>query len=269
MSVILEIRDGDPWWASPDVRVVPGDDPDGPAGPPIAGSPAYVWARVSNTGETSVSDATVRFYWANPSIGFDRTTATPIGTAFVTLAPGESEEVLCLTPWVPVFVNEGHECLLAEAFHPSLDPLPATPAFNVPTDRHVAQLNVSVVQALKRHFHLAFEVHNPSRREQRFAVIAHEGKVAELAQHLKWLAAIPNLHAAKVAGLGFLRTTCPDTDEIAAAKDPKADVSVGPMGRAGLTLAGRLGGNGAALIHVEQRTEDRVTGGLSVLVIAR
>src|SRR5690242_16116569 len=97
MPVQLEVHDGNPWWASPDIWVVPGDDPDGPIGSPVAGTPAYVWARVTNNGETAVSDATVRFYWANPSVGVDRTTANLIGTAFVTLAGGQSDEVLCLT----------------------------------------------------------------------------------------------------------------------------------------------------------------------------
>ena len=41
MAVALEIRDGNPWWyLSTDLWVVPGDDPDGTPGPPVAGSPA-------------------------------------------------------------------------------------------------------------------------------------------------------------------------------------------------------------------------------------
>ena len=36
MAVELEIRDGDPWYLSPDVWTVPGNDPEGPPGLPIA-----------------------------------------------------------------------------------------------------------------------------------------------------------------------------------------------------------------------------------------
>ena len=272
MPVQLEIHDGDPWWASQDIRVVPGDDPDGPTGPPVAGSPAFVWARVTNNekGGAAVTDAIVRFYWANPSVGVDRTTANLIGTAFVSLASGETEDVLCLTQWVPVFVNGGHECLIAEAFHPGLDPLPGTPDFNVPTDRHVAQLNVSVVMALRGRFHLAFEVHNPSRKSREFAIIARQGTLNELRERLEWVRKIPHLpREGRVATLGFLREPCPDPDQIGAAHDPKMNIKVGPQGRAGLTLGGVMQGSGTAVIHIEQRADDRLVGGLSVLVINR
>lgn len=38
------------WWVSSNIWVVPGADPNGPPGSPVAGLPAYLWARVSNTG---------------------------------------------------------------------------------------------------------------------------------------------------------------------------------------------------------------------------
>ncbi len=79
MAVQLEIQDGNPWWLSADIWTVPGSDPEGLAGTPIAGSTCFLWARVSNTGSSDVQNAVVRFYWANPSVGFDRNTANPIG----------------------------------------------------------------------------------------------------------------------------------------------------------------------------------------------
>ncbi|MGH8580959.1 MAG: hypothetical protein ACREVK_12865 [Gammaproteobacteria bacterium] len=36
MAVELEIRDGDPWWLSPDVWTVPGNNPEGTGGVPVA-----------------------------------------------------------------------------------------------------------------------------------------------------------------------------------------------------------------------------------------
>ena len=44
--VLLEIEDGDPWYLSPNVWTVPGTNPEGPPGLPIAGKPAYLWARL-------------------------------------------------------------------------------------------------------------------------------------------------------------------------------------------------------------------------------
>lgn len=42
---------------------------------------------------------------------------------YVDVAAGDSSEVLCISPWVPVVVNGGHECVVAQAISPA-DPLP-------------------------------------------------------------------------------------------------------------------------------------------------
>lgn len=149
MAAVLEVRDGAPyWWDSPDIWVVPGSDPGGPPGRPIAGAPSYLWARVHNKGDRTASGARVNFYWSNPATGVLRSNSTPVGAAFVDLGPGESKDVLCLAPWVPVVVNDGHECVVAEVIHPD-DPLP-TPlgdAFNPPEHHQIAQKNLSVIVA--------------------------------------------------------------------------------------------------------------------------
>lgn len=268
MSVTLEIEDGNPWYLSPNVWVVPGDDPEGPPGLPIVGANAYLWARVRNTGNTRVENATVKYYWANPSVGFDRTTANAIGTSFVTLEAGQTGDVLCLTPWQPVYVNQGHECILAEAFHPSLDPLPAVAAFNVPTDRHVAQRNLSVVMASAKGFHFAFEIHNPGRKEKTFAINATQGRIENIRNLLPLLGRNFKLPAkqGKVTRLGLVSAVCPDLED-GGQRSPKIkSLKVKPHGRAGYTLVGNLDG-GAALIQVEQLEQERVVGGLSLLII--
>jgi hypothetical protein len=148
MTVILEIDDGAAvWWESPDIWVVPGPDPLGGPGTPITGGAAYVWARVHNRGDHDVQAAYVKFWWSNPSIGVTRTLSTLIGTAFVDVAAGATEEVLCLSPWVPSFVNGGHECLVCEVVSPA-DPLPVPvpDLFDPPTFRQIAQRNLSVLE---------------------------------------------------------------------------------------------------------------------------
>jgi hypothetical protein len=265
MSVQLEIRDGNPWWLSTDIWTVPGDDPEGSAGAPIVGLPAYLWATVRNNGDAPVANATVRFYWANPSVGFDRTSANLIGNAFVSLDPGQAQDVLCLTPWLPAFVNGGHECVLAEAFHSS-DPLPSSPAFNVPTDRHVAQRNLNVVLASAKRFSASFEIHNRSRKPRVFRIQVEEGRLEELkplvAHYGKLL---EKLEPGKISNWYLTERTfvCNESGEV---KNENKTYQVAPGGRAGLTLAGEITG-GAALIHVRQFDEQREVGGLSVLVI--
>ena len=274
MSVSLEITDGSPWYLSPDIWTVPGDNPEGDPGQPIVGTPCYMWARVHNHGGDLVQNAQVRFYWANPSVGFDRSSANFIGSANVTLAGGAQSEVLCLMPWIPTFVNGGHECVLAEAFHASLDPLPATLAFNVSTDRHVAQRNLSVVMAVKKAFHLSFEVHNTSRKPSQFKVITRAATAGEVERALGIYPKVrESLRAAKpgeIANAGFVADACPDMQAQGdALKEVQTQLAAGA--RTGLSVMGQLKGD-FALLHVEQWAQDRgekptLVGGLSVLVM--
>jgi hypothetical protein len=267
MAVSLHIQDGSPWWLSSNLWTVPGDDPEGATGAPIVGTPCFLWAHVENTGSTPVNDAQVRFYWADPSVGFDRTTANPVGVANVTLPAGMAADVLCLTPWIPTFVNDGHECILGEAFHQFADPLPGTPDFNVPTDRHVAQRNLSVVMAMQaRMFHASFSVHNTMRKPRAMRIYAKPGRLEELKPLLKPLGRELDLSAkGELARFGFVESACPSEADFKRAKQ-EVNVDVPARSRRGLTLVGELKGD-AALVHVIQEADGRQIGGLSVLVL--
>jgi len=85
-------------------------------------------------GDQPANGATVNIYWSNPATSVLRSNSTLVGSAFVDLNPGETKEVLCVIPWIPQIVNNGHECVVAEAIHPS-DPLAPPPgdAFDPPT----------------------------------------------------------------------------------------------------------------------------------------
>lgn len=263
MAIELEIQDGNPWYLSPNIWT---GDINGNPSMPIAGTSTYLWARVRNNGNTAAQNATVRFYWANPATGFDRTTANLVGSSFVTLNGGETKDVLCLTAWVPTYVNGGHECILAEAFHAS-DPLPPGDAFNVPNDRHVAQRNISVALAAAGKFHFAFEIHNPSRKERVFTIRATQGDLAQLEPLREHFGKrFPKVRAGKAAKLGFTTSPCPTSREIEQAAPALDNLVVPAGGRGGATLVGRLEGPGA-LIHVVQSADGREVGGLSVLVI--
>jgi hypothetical protein len=271
MSVQLEIADGSPWYLSADVWTVPGSDPQGPQGLPVVGQPCYLWAHVQNTGSDAVTDATVRFYWGNPGVGFDRTTANHIGDASVSLNAADATDVLCLVAWHPTFVNGGHECVLAEAFHPTLDPLPATPDFNVPTDRHVAQRNLNVLQTMQMGgaqawFTLPFEIHNTSRLERSFTIRTELGKLEELRPfadrlHLK----LAGGKKGKLKNFGFVSTAQPCDTRVKPLPIVEG-LSVGPGAKVGLSVVGELEGD-AALVHVVQEAEDVQVGGLAVLAV--
>ncbi|GAB3241242.1 hypothetical protein GCM10027346_36410 [Hymenobacter seoulensis] len=255
---------------SPDLWVVPGPDPEGAPGSPIVGQPCFLWARVRNGGSSGATNATVRYYWANPAVGFNRTSAHLVGSSFVTLAPGEAREVLCLTPWHPEFVNNGHECILGEVFLPGGDPLPNSPAFNVPTDRHVAQRNLSVITTAQRLFSFSFAIHNTQRQPGSFGLKLSTGTLDQLKPLLPQLDR--RFHVAELPGKlvrhAFTSSPCassPLEEQLRQAFSPES-IPVAAGQRVGLTLVGEIA-DGATLIHVEQLADNIPVGGLSVLVI--
>lgn len=272
MAVALEIEDGSPrWYLSPNIWTVPGDDPEGDPGMPSARVPCFMWAHVQNNGSTPVNNAQVRFYWANPSVGFDRTTANHIGTSNISLAAGEERDVLCLTPWIPVYVNQGHECILAEAFHTTDDSLPSSPVFNVQTDRHVAQRNLRVIrttESRKMMFSIHFEICNNSRKNRIFRIYHKQGKIEELLPLKKALGKIklPHKTTGTIEQAGFVFHPWPTEKEQKKAVPSIEKIEVKGQICTGATFLGKLVGD-AALVHIMQEVNEKEIGGLSILVL--
>ena len=271
MAVELEINDGPAaeWWLSPDIWTVPGDDPEGPAALPRPGEPFYVWARVRNRTRAAVQDARVRFYWADPSAGFTRASLEQlgqvVGTAAVSFTEGQaSQEVLCLTP---VSLPAGHSCLLAEAYHPWLDPLPTMAKFNVPTDRHVAQRNISVVMTRDGTFRMTFDVHNSERLPRSFTLAAEPGSVDSLKTGWDKLFILPaELRDGAVRDLGLSLMACPDAADRPAPKMEGVKLAAGTRRR--LSVTGRLDGQ-MGVAHIRTYCDGAVIGGLSVLILQK
>ncbi len=175
MSANLVIQDGEPyWWNSPDIWVVPGNDPGGSPGQPIAGEAAFLWGRVRNSGDETALGARVNFYWSNPAAGVLRSNSTLVGSAFVDLDPKETKEVLCTIPWIPQIVNEGHECVVAEVIHPSdpLTPSPPPDEFIPPNYHQIAQKNLTVLAMKKDMIVLPIQVSASIRKEKVLEVAA-------------------------------------------------------------------------------------------------
>jgi hypothetical protein len=269
MPVELTIHDGEPWYLSPDVWTIPGNDPDAPPGKPIAGRRARLKALVRNDGNEDVEDALVRFYWANPSLGVTRETANPLGTARVTLEAHGQAEVLCPTSWSVQYLNEGHLCVLAEAFHPQLDQLPEDTNFSVPTDRHVAQRNLIVAEArIEEATLLGFEVHNPFPSEQEFTVTAEAKDPSILYQLSKTSGIDPELlqQGGRVELIGFTGTGCPTPGELEEAKHELERVELGGHEITGFNLAARLEGS-VGLVSISQTLDGKQVGGMSLLLV--
>jgi hypothetical protein len=273
MAVELLIRDGSPaWWESPDIWVVPGTDPSGAAGPPVAGSTAYLWATLRNEGDTDVSQVRVDFWVADPSAQIRKSTANHIGASFADVAAGGSQDVLCLAPWHVTLLNDGHECVVVEATSP-LDPLSPAPAdpdvLDPPTYRQIAQRNLSVLT-----------VSGMTRSELRITVHAgpHEEKTAVL--ELSAGAALP---APLLWSLGLEKGRYVPAQSISAGlsgRPPEGkegvpetqtvqlDVPPGASVSAYLSVAARkpLTPGEYTVLTVTESDNGQVTGGISVVV---
>jgi len=263
----LVIDHGDPWYLSPNVWAVPTSSPDGPSPgelSPKTGQQYYLKAQVRNTETFQITNAQVNLYWADPSLTITRSNAHLVGYAFVSVDGGQTAEVLCLSPWTPSFVNQGHECLLAEVVQGTPSPSDALDGQN---DPHVAQRNLSVIMSFGTSFHFAFEVCNPERKDQVFAVHAQQADHEQLEAVVRLFGNhLGSLAKGTIQELGFVESPCPDMHALKGVISQITHLKLGPYGCAGYSVVGKLEGR-AALVHVTQTVEKRVIGGLSILIL--
>jgi len=132
---------GSDGYASTDIWVESSD----PGGNAVPGEPNFVNVRILNLGKAPALPMRVDFYWGNPAIGMGPGQMTLIGTEWIHQFLAHSlKEVRCSTPWIPVYENGGHECLIVNCSSPVLDPI-AQP-FQTTLDRHVGQRNITVLE---------------------------------------------------------------------------------------------------------------------------
>lgn len=263
----LVIDHGTPWWLSQSVWVVPATSPDEPAPgevAPVVNQQYYGVANVRNTTDEDIENATVYFWWANPSLGIiTSTNANLIGTSLVNVKANQTNTTLELTPWIPSFVNNGHECIIAAVVEGGGPPPSVLDGANDPT---VAQHNLGVVYTgpqKQGRFHYPFQICNPSRIEQSYIVQAREASIEEAKPFLKDRI----VHAGKLRKHGFLRIPCPEPKEYENAHPLLDGIKLTPFSCSGFTLVGSSEG-GITLVHVTQHVGDRIVGGLSVLIIS-
>jgi hypothetical protein len=142
------LASGVPYWASPFIWT---ESPD-PSGNPLAGAENHLVARIFNVGSATAAPTKVDFYWADPSVGLGAGDAHFIGTEFVEVQPMTSRVVRCATPWVPSYLNGGHECVFVQCDNHVLDPL--RNPFEPWNDRHVGQRNLAVLPPVAQTFML-------------------------------------------------------------------------------------------------------------------
>jgi hypothetical protein len=272
MSVQLLIRDGNPYWyLSPDIWVVPGSDPSGSPGRPIAGQTAYLWARVSNSGSTDANSVRVDFYWANPALQVTRSNATLVGSAYADVPAGGVQDALCLVPWAPVIVNDGHECLLAVANHTS-DPLPSPlpDAFDPPTYRQVAQTNLTVLVARIRAAMLTVTVSGLQRVDKSVTLTTEVGGEldARTLANLGLRGLRPAKEPAVEVGLDHEQRCVGEKDPIGKSK---LDLRV-PRGTSAPVYAAvrtkHLAKNEYQLVQIVERDKEKVIGGLGLVIVS-
>jgi hypothetical protein len=137
---------GSVYYASPFIWV---DSPSG-TGIPVAGAENHLLVRVFNLGAASAAPTRLDFFWADPSVGLGAADAHYIGTEMVEVQPMSSLVVRCRTPWVPSYLNGGHECVFVQSDNFVLDPL--LQPFAPWADRHVGQKNLTVLPPATQNF---------------------------------------------------------------------------------------------------------------------
>lgn len=275
MAINLEIEDGVPYWyLSNDIWTVPDSDPNSSIGIPIADMPTFVWARVHNKGTTPVFNATVRYYWANPSTVITPSTAYLIGTSYVSLQPGESKEVLCITPWIPEIVNNGHECLVVETFSPA-DPLSYGPndPFNPPNDRHVAQKNLDIIKMKSSKIIVKpFTAKNHKKfRAEKIQIIARQIPIKEIIKSIKSIGLSKIFdREIEIKEFGLQPFQC--GDQVTNVGKPELSLQLEPGKSIQLALAmkipEKIQENVSAFFIVEQKINKKTIGGVATLLIS-
>jgi hypothetical protein len=263
----LVIDHGNPWWLSPNVWVVPTSNPsEGSPGEidPVVSQQYYAVANVRNTTSADILNATVYFWWANPSLGIiTSTNANLIGTSSVSVGGNQTNTSLSLTPWVPSYVNNGHECIIAAVVEGGGQPPSVLNGDNDPT---VAQHNLGVVQTgaqMQHRFHYPIQICNPSRVERTFRVQVRQAPLEEAKPFLPGRLA----KEGKLRSHGFLKSACPEPAQYEGAPSVLESIKLAPLACTGVTLVGATDG-GMVLLHVTQQVGDRIIGGLSVLIVS-
>ena len=270
MPTILEIEDGNPWWLSHDIWVVPGNDPNGMPGQPVSGEPAFLWARIHNKGEQAVAGACIKYYWSNPATGVLRSNSSEIGSAFVDLNPGETKEVLCIIPWIPVIVNDGHECVVAEVIHSS-DPLPGPlpDPFDPPNYHQVAQRNLNVLAMKARKMRvLPIQLATPIRRAKQLLIKVEVGGQIDdrLLAPMNLREFIPADGENLKVGLS-LDSSCGDENE-QFEREIKVGLNPGTARAVYLKVfPAELEPRTYTLLHITSQSDEKIEGGITYVVV--
>jgi hypothetical protein len=127
------------FWETPFIWVESSD----PYGNAVAGEQNFLHALIFNGGAFQAAPVKVDFYWANPALGLGPANMNYVGTEWVEIPRLGSKDVRCPTPWVPVVVNNGHECVMVNSSCALSDPI--LHPFQPTLDRHVGQKNLHVV----------------------------------------------------------------------------------------------------------------------------
>jgi hypothetical protein len=164
---------GTVFWESPDVWT------QGSQGinMPVAGEPTQVFARVSNLGMQDAVGVTIKYYWADPSVVIVEDPTKLISEITGALIPaGDTLVFQSPSDWTPIEVNNGHECLVVEAYISGFDPL-SDPMHPV-DDRHVGQKNEQLLSLQPgQQFHFTLHAFNFTRQVRDVVIEVRPGLI--------------------------------------------------------------------------------------------
>jgi hypothetical protein len=282
MSGPLTINQSSPphWWLSHDIWVTPVGVPNNPPGVllPIVGIAYDVSVNVHNNHNSPVNgDWNLWVCWAIPTAGpipIAAVSGQILNNGPISVLANSTVTFKTAQTWTPSFLNGGHECLIAVTFVQGMGfPFPSLNGDAAPTaDYSIAQHNLGVLAVgseMMWRFHYAFQVCNGTDEERRFVVAARQAPLSEIAVFLPGVPGGRTVidRPGKVERIGIVASDRPNPAELEAATAVLSPVRIAPHSCWAFTLGGSLQ-EGNALIHVTQSLDERVVGGLSVLVMA-
>ena len=192
-----------------------------------------------------------------------------VGSGFVDLAPSETKEVLCIIPWIPEIVNDGHECVVAEIIHPS-DPLPSPlpDEFDPPTYHQIAQKNLNILEMKESMMMMTLQLGAPPRKEKHLMLTMEFG--GKLDKQILKQIGLGNYRPVKSSvEAGFsLEGGCEDSKRKELEKEIKLSLKPGTARAVYLKVwPPDLQRETYTLLHVISRSENKIEGGITYILI--
>ncbi len=141
---IRPVPSGTTVWNSPNIELYNSSGELIPTNELAKGQKHRIEVKVHNDGDMTCNSCIVELFICNPSLGFNRPSATQIGIQSVNVLG--HDEALVNFDFIPDEEDVGHRCLFARAYsYVTVDMPDSAETFFPRTDRHIGQQNCNII----------------------------------------------------------------------------------------------------------------------------